>query len=204
MKNKSGFGLIGFLLFLAVLLPVYFIGSMTFVTKTADTRAQARQRLRVQEVFNNVAVLLRQSYDQARRGGCTGFAIQTTSGNINICPPTMDRCVANVDYPNNNLCLQNGATNLRFITKNEYELRDRWWVKALEMTVVNEARAQSAPSPSLPNLPTSPPVFTRPGAAIPARLCNGTDLICVIIRICLDQAVCSDRDAFYQRIGFVP
>ncbi|MBX2988546.1 MAG: type II secretion system protein [Bdellovibrionaceae bacterium] len=213
MRNRHGFGLLGILMIMAIVLPLLYMSSAGVINQTSSIRAQQRQRLQMRDAFQNLAVLLRQAYDKAKSNpSCPSKTrITTPSGNVDLCI-TANTCVKNEEQPSNAFCLQPGIPSGRNIeVMAVLDIPDegkKWWASLPDLLDGVEfgptkAHAQTKPSPSLPTL-SAPPSFNRPGVAAPVRRCNGTDLVCLTLRLCARGTSCANNEAYYQRIGFTP
>lgn len=194
LRSESGFLVIGFAFVLVVVIPLMLY---RMVSISSDTLSVSRGKIRSQIVFielaEQAATIVQRNYLRGRAGECTPSLLGGR-----LC--AMSECLRHPMYPDLNLCF--GTQGLQI---SEYRgqgpafvfgpsLFD--WVTPARASILEDwkARAEIAGAPGV----------AVPGAIPPGRVCDDVDLICFVVRACLQVNGCGPNDYQSQRFGFRP
>lgn len=228
VANERGASFLMFVMFLAAFGAVAHMWMLASMQKTDETRGKMKQGLAALEASEQLAVLLRNSYDmyQAYKPTCpTGTSHEVLHG-VHFCFSTAStgKCVKNPLDPSLDLCLQSAQVELslhraepagsssELVAKSDSTSQDAPEFSALPSRLLWETASAAAPGAHLPDL-VSPPssAFTAPsctGSPLDplCKLCTGNtvnqSMDCIDMVLCLKSSCPQGKGTYQQTIGF--
>ena len=215
--NENGVAVFAATIAVGIVIAILFLTTLNTSNQAARTRDKARKVLFIQEVFQNAAIVIHDSYLRTKGGGCATPILQY--GGINgpsLCLPApgagplFPGCIPNVHYPANPFCLTNALNvngSVAIAPVHEKNDLHAWFFQALEFIdrnfEVGLSVANAQGIDTLPPVPANPPILPppNPGTAVTCNNGPGT-FYCVTVRLCRERAVCANSVALFQRFGF--